>query len=112
VNRSHRGSAFHEFQEQGNRNIRNRDLRYPNRIKTIHQGDACQEISKSQSSGDWGFQRQRLLATLNRDPRHPDGRAMWATTGVSGGQVSPHIEGSGKGKSRVHRHQDSQSRES
>jgi hypothetical protein len=39
-----------------------------------------------------GVSRDReTLAAWNRETRYPDGRVVWATTGVSGGQVAYHI---------------------
>jgi hypothetical protein len=60
-------------------------------------GDVCQEIPRSRGSEDRSFRRQRTRATGNHETRYPDRRAVWATTGVSGGQVSPHIGDQEKG---------------
>jgi hypothetical protein len=72
--------------------------------------DTCQGIPKNRGLENQGSRRQRTLVCWIRDPRYPDSDVEGGTTGAGGLHVASY-QGSGKGKSRVHRRQDSRSRE-
>jgi hypothetical protein len=63
-------------------------------------GDACQEIQGVGVRSIGVFKDKKLLHLESRSAISRR-EVVWATTGVSGGQVAPY-RGSGKGKSRIH----------